>query len=281
MKLSQKVQEAVAAIHAAAPLLADGSAAAPQTALILGSGLGSIAEAVGGPDKATVPFTSIPHFKASGAPSHAGQLHIGTLAGQPVAVMQGRLHGYEGHTAADVAFPVHVLAALGAKRLIVTNAAGAVNEGYCVGDIMLICDHINFTGENPLTMDADTDIPAPSYDMTHAYTPALQKLALDVAAEQGLTLRQGVYLGLRGPTFETPAEIRAFRLWGADAVGMSTVHEVMAASVLGLEVLGLSLMTNMAAGVEDKELSTDDVLDVSAQRGAAFAALVLGVLGRL
>jgi purine-nucleoside phosphorylase len=207
-------------------------------------------------------------------------LVIGQLAGQQVVCMQGRLHGYEGNTPEQSVFPLYVMQALGARRLIVTNASGAINEGYQVGDVMLVSDHINLTGLTPLTLNADSDLGMPHFDMTYAYTPALRALAKRVAEQIGFgagslpTLREGVYLGVRGPSFETPAEIRAFRVWGADAVGMSTVHEVLVASSLKMEVLGLSLIANMAAGIKDQELTTDEVMDIGQRQSAAFSRLV-------
>jgi purine-nucleoside phosphorylase len=256
----------------------------PTTALILGSGLGGLAAKI--EPILSFKFAEIPHFPQSTAPSHAGRMIIGKLAGQLVICSQGRLHTYEGNTPEQTVFPLRLMHALGAKRLVVTNAAGAINESYRIGDIMLISDQINFTGTSPLTFDAQTDAGELKFDMTYAYTPALRELAKSAAetngiASSGCTLREGVYLGLRGPSFETPAEIRAFRVLGADAVGMSTVHEVIFASALGMEILGLSLMTNMAAGIEDKTLSTEEVTDVGEKRAELFTALVERILSEL
>ncbi|MDR0347389.1 MAG: purine-nucleoside phosphorylase [Coriobacteriales bacterium] len=232
----------------------------PRVALILGSGLGGLAERI--KVHLSLDYGEIPHFRPSGAPSHVGRLIFGELSNQQIVCMQGRLHAYEGNSAAEVVFPLRVMHALGARTLIVTNAAGAVNTSYTVGDIMLITDHINLTGMHPLSLGEEYGS-REFTDMSYAYTPALREQALAVANSCGIALRQGVYLGVRGPTFETPAEIRAFRSWGADAVGMSTVFEVMTAASLGMETLGLSLITNMAAGVLDQPITGDEVLETS------------------
>jgi len=194
--------------------------------------------------------------------------------------MQGRLHYYEGYSPAQIVFPLQVMQALGARRLIVTNAAGAINPAFAAGEIMNITDQINFTGAHPLTLSAEHGLDD-CVDMSYSYTPALCQLATEVAQAQGLTLRQGVYLGVRGPSFETPAEVRAFRIWGADAVGMSTIFEVIQAVQLGMEVLGFSLLTNMAAGMTAQRLAGDDVLRVSAVAADTMERLVVGVLAKL
>jgi purine-nucleoside phosphorylase len=230
--------------------------AAPRIMLICGSGLGGIAKRI--EVSASIDYGDIPHFKQTGAYGHTGRLVFGELAEQQVVCMQGRLHGYEGHSAAQIVFPLQVAHALGATTLVLTNAVGGINTDFNVGDIMLITDHINLTGANPLTIGEEQALQG-CPDMTYAYTPALRKKALEAAQRCGLKLRQGVYIGVRGPSFETPAEIRAFRTWGADAVGMSTVFEVIAAAALNMEVCGLSLITNMAAGILDKPLSGEEV----------------------
>jgi purine-nucleoside phosphorylase len=191
--------------------------------------------------------------------------------------MQGRLHAYEGNTPEEVVFPLRVMARLGAKTLVITNAAGGINESFDAGDLMLITDHINFTGANPLTLNAEQGLDM-FPDMTHAYTPALRKKALSAAEACGLKLRQGVYIGLRGPNFETPAEIRAFRIWGADAVGMSTVFEVLTAASLGMNILGLSLITNMAAGILDQPITGEEVLEASIIAAKDVESLLLELL---
>jgi len=253
MSLKDRISEAAAAIQ---PHLTH----KPTIALILGSGLGGIAESIN--EEFSIDFESIPYVKAAGAPCHAGRFVFGESGGQQLACMQGRLHAYEGNTPEEIAFPLQLLHALGAKRLIVTNAAGGINLSFAVGDIMLITDHINLTGATPLTLDEDNGLTI-FPDMSHVYSSSLQKLAFQAAERCGLQLEQGVYLGVRGPSFETPAEVRAFRTLGADAVGMSTIFEVLAAASLGMDVLGLSLITNMAAGIFDQPITSEEVLETS------------------
>jgi purine-nucleoside phosphorylase len=268
MALKDRIQQAVAAIQ---PRLA----ASPHVALILGSGLGRLAQRI---EVCTaLDYGDIPHFKQSGAPGHVGKLVFGELSGQQVVCMQGRLHSYEGHSAAEIVFPLQVMHGLGARTLVVTNAAGAINTGFEVGDIMLITDHMNFTGGHPLTLGDEQDF-REFTDLTYAYTPVLREKAHMVAESCDLALKQGVYLGVRGPTFETPAEIRAFRTWGADAVGMSTVFEVMVAASLGMDVLGLSLITNMAAGVLDQPITGEEVLATSKVAAQKLEQLVMEIL---
>ena len=248
----------------------------PQVGLILGSGLGGIAEKIEQP--VFIPYGEIPHFAQSTAPGHVGRFVAGRLGGRAVLCMQGRLHFYEGHAMRDIIFPVRVMRALGVKSLVVTNAAGGVNTSFHVGDLMLIDDHINLMGQNPLVGPNDADLGPRFCDMTYAYTPALRKAALDAAARLGVPLQRGVYLACSGPSFETPAEIRAFRTLGADAVGMSTVPEVIAASHCGLQVLAFSLITNMAAGVLDQPLTEEEVIEIGAKKGAQLQALILEIL---
>lgn len=249
---------------------------APDLALVLGSGLGGLAEEIEHP--VVIPYRNVPGFPLSTAPGHAGQFVAGQLGGKNVLCMQGRFHYYEGHDMSAIALPVRVFKALGCQALLLTNAAGGVNWDFNVGDFMLITDHINFMGANPLRGPNDDSIGPRFCDMTHVYTPALQEIALQVAARQNLVLRKGVYLGYMGPSFETPAEIHAFRTLGADAVGMSTVPEAIAASHCGLPVLGLSLITNMAAGMAGKRLSGEEVIEIANQRGALFQQLVRGIV---
>ena len=230
----------------------------PKVLLILGSGLGALADAV--EDPIAVPYDQVPHMKRSTAPDHAGQFVFGRLAGTDVAVMQGRLHTYEGWSYADVSFPVRVVRLLGARALLVTNAAGAVNTSFSAGDIMLITDHIKFFGASPL-QGPNLDELGPRFpDMSRVYTPALQDVARQCAASLGIPLRQGVYMFFPGPQYETPAEVRAARLLGADAVGMSTVPEAITAAHCGMDVLGFTLCTNTAAGVLDQPLSGEEVI---------------------
>lgn len=251
----------------------------PKVLLILGSGLGSLGDQVENPIR--VPYAEVPHMKTSTAPDHKGQFVFGRLAGQDVAVMQGRLHTYEGWSFQDVSYPVRVLRLLGAETMIVTNAAGAVNTAFSAGDIMLITDHIKLFGESPLC-GANLEEFGPRFpDMSHVYTPALQTIAEETAREQGLNLRHGVYMYFPGPQYETPAEVRLARTLGADAVGMSTVPEAIVAAHCGMQVLGFTLCTNMAAGVLDQPLSSDEVLEAASKAGVSFTALVLGCLARL
>lgn len=248
----------------------------PRIGLILGSGLGGIAEVI--EDKHVIPYGEIPHFVCSTAPGHKGQFVAGRFGGKPVICMQGRLHFYEGHALSDIIFPVRVMKQLGVTSLIVTNAAGGINTSFQVGDLMLIEDHINFMGTNPLIGPNDASFGPRFCDMTYTYTPALRQAAQEAAQTLGLTLQKGVYLGCTGPSYETPAEIRAFRTLGADAVGMSTVPEVIAASHCGLQVLAFSLITNMAAGILDQPLTEEEVIDIGNRRGSDLQRLITRIV---
>lgn len=251
----------------------------PRCLVILGSGLGTLAEEVA--DPIAVPYADVPHMKVSTAPDHVGRFVFGRLAGQDVAVMQGRLHTYEGWSFADAAYPVGLMRLLGADTLVVTNAAGAVNTAFSAGDIMLITDHIKLFGASPLT-GPNIDQLGPRFpDMSHVYTPALQEKARQAAEELGIPLRRGVYMFFPGPQYETPAEVRAARILGADAVGMSTVPEAIAAAHCGMAVLGFTLCTNMAAGVLDQPLSGEEVIAAASAAGPRFTALVKACLARL
>ena len=231
----------------------------PRVLLILGSGLGALADAVEHP--ICVPYTQVPHMKRSTAPDHKGQFVFGKLAGQNVAVMQGRLHTYEGWSFQDVSYPVRVLRLLGAEAMIVTNAAGAVNTSFSAGDIMLITDHIKLFGVSPLCGPNLEEFGPRFPDMSHVYTPALQEVARQTAKALEIPLQEGVYMYFPGPQFETPAEVRLARTLGADAVGMSTVPETIVAAHCGMQVLGFTLCTNMGAGVLETPLSSDEVLE--------------------
>lgn len=266
-------------VREAAEFVAAQTSLRPKVAIILGSGLGGLADEM--QDATAIPYTTIPHFPESTVPGHKGRFVVGKLAGTPVYAMQGRFHYYEGYAMEQVVRPVRVMAQLGVETLIVTNAAGGVNEAFSAGDLMLIVDQINMFGTNPLIGPNEEEFGPRFPDMTEAYDKNLRELALQVAAEQGIKLQQGVYMGLSGPSFETPAEIRAFRLLGADAVGMSTVPEVIAARHLGLRVLGISCISNMAAGVLPEPLTHEDVMKVTAQVGGTFGALVKGIVARL
>lgn len=251
----------------------------PEALLILGSGLGALGDQV--EDPIVVPYDEVPHMKHSTAPGHEGRFVFGRLSGRNVAVMQGRLHAYEGWSFADAAFPVRLLRLLGAETLVVTNAAGAVNAAFSVGDIMLITDHIKLFAGSPLTGPNVEEFGPRFPDMSHVYTPELQAAARDAAKALGLELREGVYMYFPGPQYETPAEIRAARILGADAVGMSTVPEAIAAAHCGMKVLGLTLCTNMAAGVLDRPLTGEEVLTAGAEAAPGFAAMVRACLERM
>ena len=251
----------------------------PKVLLILGSGLGALGDEVEAP--IIVPYEEVPHMKHSTAPDHKGQFVFGRLAGQDVAVMQGRLHAYEGWSFADASYPVRLLRLVGAETLIVTNAAGAVNTAFDVGDIMLITDHIKLFGVSPLC-GPNVDEFGPRFpDMTHAYTPALQEIARKNAKTLDIRLQEGVYMYFPGPHYETPAEIRAARTLGADAVGMSTVPEVIVASHCGMKVLGFTLCTNMAAGVLDQPLTGEEVILAGKEAAPRFSALVKACLAQV
>lgn len=247
--------------------------------LILGSGLNPLAEEI--EDAIKVPYREIPRMNLSTAESHVGQFVSGTLAGKEVLCMQGRLHGYEGNTAQEVAYPVWLLERMGVDTLITTNAAGAINETYAVGDFCVMSDHINYTGRNPIAEQDPAALANRFFSMTDAFDPELRRKALAVAKKERVALREGVYLGLLGPSFETPAEIKMFRSWGADTVAMSVVEEVIAARHVGMRVLGVSLITNMAAGIGGASPDGFEVLDVGAQCGEDFSHLIKGILAKL
>lgn len=244
----------------------------PKVLLILGSGLGFLGDEV--EDPIVVPYSEVPHMKYSTAPGHKGQFVFGRLGGQDVAVMQGRLHTYEGWDFDDVSYPVRVLRLLGAETLLVTNAAGAVNESFSAGDIMLITDHIKLFGVSPLCGPNVEEFGPRFPDVSNVYTNALQEVARKSAAEAGVALRQGVYMYFPGPQFETPAEVRMARILGADAVGMSTVPESIVASHCGMKVLGLTLCTNMASGILPQPLSGEEVMEIAALSSVKFSGLV-------
>ena len=251
----------------------------PRVLLILGSGLGDLGDQV--TDPIAVPYRDVPHMKHSSAPGHQGRFLFGKLAGQDVAVMQGRLHTYEGYLPRDVAYPVRVLRLLGAETLVVTNAAGAVNTAFQPGDIMLITDHIQLFGTGPLCGENAEEFGPRFPDVSRIYTPELQTLARRAAAALDVPLREGVYMYFPGPQFETPAEVRAARTLGADAVGMSTVPETITAAHCGMRVLGFTLCTNMAAGVLPQPLTGEEVLEAAQEAGPRFTALVKECLNGL
>ena len=251
----------------------------PEVAMILGSGLGDMADLAENP--IYIPYGEIPGFQVSTAPGHMGRLVLGTLAGKNVAVMQGRLHAYEGYSFEEVCFPLRVLRLLGCDKLVITNASGGVNFDFQVGDICLITDHIKFFMDSPLRGQNLPEFGTRFPDATHLYTPRLQTVARQVAEEQGLKLVEGVYMYFPGPSYETPAEIRAIRTLGADLVGMSTVPEVIAAGHAGMEVLGFSLVSNAAAGITGEALSEQEVLDAAAAARARFSRLICGCVEKM
>ena len=251
----------------------------PETAIVLGSGLGQLADKL--EDAVVIPYEELPHWKSSTAPGHNGRLLFGTLGGKEVVCMQGRLHYYEGYSMEDITYPVRVMAKLGVKNLLLSNAAGGINTDFAPGQLMLITDHINFLGRNPLMGPNEADFGVRICDMSYAYHPELRRLALEAAEELGQNLAQGVYVATTGPSYETPAEIRMFRMWGASAVGMSTVPEVIVANHSGLRVMGISCITNMAAGVLDQPLTEEEVLETGAKSGAAFQALMTRIVEKL
>ena len=251
----------------------------PKVAMILGSGLGYMGDIVENP--IAVPYGEIPHFKASTAPGHKGRLVFGTLEGQPVAVMQGRMHHYEGYSYEEVAYAVRVLKLLGCSTLIVTNAAGCVNMNWKAGDLMLITDQIKIFMESPLRGENLPEFGVRFPDASHLYTPALQEVARSAARELRIDLKEGVYMYFPGPQYEAPAEVRFARMAGADAVGMSTAPEVIVAGHCGMEVLGFTLLSNMAAGILNQPLSEEEVLEAAEACKDKFSRLVLACLKKI
>lgn len=251
----------------------------PKIAMVLGSGLGYLGNEV--EDAIFIPYEEIPHFKASTAPGHQGRLVFGTLEGQNVAVMQGRMHHYEGYSYEEVSYAIRVLRLLGCNTLIVTNAAGCVRTDWNAGDLMLITDQIKMFSESPLRGENLPEFGTRFPDASHLYTPQLQELARETAKEQNILLREGVYFYCYGPQYETPAEVRAVRLLGGDAVGMSTAPEVIVAGHCGMDVLGFTLLSNMAAGILNQPLSEQEVLDAAEEARGKFSGLVRGCLKKL
>ena len=251
----------------------------PKVAMVLGSGLGYMGDIV--ENAIAVPYGEIPHFKASTAPGHKGRLVFGTLEGQSVAVMQGRMHHYEGYSYEEVAYAVRVLRLLGCSTLIVTNAAGCVNTSWKAGDLMLITDQIKIFMESPLRGENLPEFGVRFPDASHLYTPALQDVARKAAGELGIELKEGVYMYFPGPQYETPAEVRFARIAGADAVGMSTAPEVIVAGHCGMQVLGFTLLSNMAAGILDQPLSEQEVLEAAEACKDKFSRLVLACLKQI
>lgn len=265
LSISEKLQQAVASVRRHTSLQ-------PRVGLVLGSGLGDVAAAM--TDAAALPYSQIPHFQQPQVAGHAGQMMVGQWAGAAIAVLQGRFHFYEGHSMADVVFPVRVLCALGVEVVLLTNAAGGVNPDFRASDLMVISDHLNLTGDNPLRGPNDDALGPRFPDMTQAYDADCLQILQDAAREAGIALRTGVYAGLSGPTYETPAEVRTLRTLGADAVGMSTVAECIAARHMGVRVAGLSCITNMAAGLSPHPLSHQEVMDASRDNAAKLTRLL-------
>ena len=274
MTYLQKVDEAVEAIRTRVPGLA-----VPDVAVVLGSGLGDFTTRL--QDAVTIPYGELPNWPASQVIGHAGQLVVGRLAGKRVAALSGRVHFYEGHDLRTVSFATRVVGRLGVKAMILTNAAGGINVELKPGTLMVMDDHINLLGSNPLVGPNEDAWGVRFPDMSEVYSRRLRALADAVAAEQKLPIGHGVYVAVHGPSYETPAEIRAFRTLGADAVGMSTVPEAIVARHMGVEVLGLSCITNAAAGVLPQPLRHDEVMEVARQVRGVFAALLEGIIGRL
>ncbi|MGZ4030837.1 MAG: purine-nucleoside phosphorylase [Tumebacillaceae bacterium] len=251
----------------------------PRIGLVLGSGLGVLGDEVENAVK--VPFGEIPNFPVSTVSGHAGQLVIGQLAGQEVIVMQGRFHFYEGWSLEEVTFPIRVMKALGVETVFVTNAAGGIDTSWSAGDLMLIEDHINLTGRNPLVGPNEADLGPRFPDMSNGYNRELRGMAKGVAERLGISLREGVYVGVSGPSYETPAEIRMFRILGGHAVGMSTVPEVIVANHCGLKVIGITCISNMAAGILDQPLSHEEVMETTEMAKANFINLVKEIVKEL
>lgn len=272
MELYDQIQEAVKLIRGRVDI-------SPKVGVILGSGLGAFAEKI--QNSVTVPYGEIPHFPTSSVAGHAGELVVGEIDRTPCAVMSGRVHYYEGYAMQMVTFPLRVLAGLGVTTIVITNAAGAVNPTYAPGDFMVIVDHINLTGGNPLCGTNDDRLGVRFPDMTSAYGQEGRAALHATARDVGLTLHEGVYAGLSGPSYETPAEIRMLQRLGGDAVGMSTVAEVIAASHAGLRVAGLSVITNRAAGLSSEPLSHEEVKEVGNRVKGVLCDLLAGTVVRL
>lgn len=266
------VKEAADAVAARVPEV-------PRVAVVLGSGLGDFANSLGG--AVSMPYGELPHWPVSRVIGHEGRLVVGSVRGRTIAALAGRCHAYEGHDMRTVTFAIRALGLLGVKTVILTNAAGGVNTGFAQGALMVIDDHLNLTGQNPLVGDNDERFGSRFPDMTEVYTPRLRSLADAAGRDAGVTLPHGVYAALLGPSYETPAEIRYLRTIGADAVGMSTVPEAIAARHMGLEVLGISCITNMAAGVLPHPLDHREVMATAQRVHGQFVALLEGTIGRL
>jgi purine-nucleoside phosphorylase len=272
MEYYDQAKEAAEAIRAAAPRL-------PQTAVVLGSGLGDFAGTLG--EAVSLPYDRLPHWPASRVIGHEGRLVVGTVKGRVIAALAGRCHLYEGHDLRTVTFAVRALGLLGVKTLILTNAAGGINTQFTQGALMVIDDHLNLTGSNPLVGANDERFGPRFPDMTEVYSARLRRLADEAGKANAMLLPHGVYAALLGPSYETPAEIRYLRAIGADAVGMSTVPEAIAARHMGIEVLGISCITNMAAGVLPQPLDHNEVMATARRVRGQFIALLEEIIGRI
>jgi purine-nucleoside phosphorylase len=273
------MQDQFTLAEAAAQSILQRTPLSPKIGLVLGSGLGGFADSL--TDSSRIPYTEIPAFPRSTAIGHAGQMVIGKSGAIPVAAMQGRVHLYEGYSAHEVAFPMRVFGRLGIRAVILTNAAGGINLNYQQGALVLIRDHINLQGTNPLAGPNDDRFGVRFPDMTHAYAKDYRAIAREEAANLGLPLHEGVYAALLGPSYETPAEINYLRIIGADLVGMSTAFEVIAARHMQIKVLAISCVTNMAAGILDQPLSHQEVMETGERVKSSFEALLRAVLPRI
>jgi purine-nucleoside phosphorylase len=271
MEYFDKVEEAAAHIRSRAK--------APDVAIVLGSGLGDFANTL--QESVSIPYAELPHWPASRIIGHEGRLVVGSMAGRRVAALAGRVHYYEGHDLRTVTFATRVMGRLGIKTLVLTNAAGGINVKLTPGMLMIMDDHINLLGSNPLVGPNEDRFGARFPDMSEVYSKRLRAIAAEVGAAGGVAIDRGVYVAVHGPSYETPAEIRFLRTIGADAVGMSTVPEAIVARHMGIEVLGLSCITNAAAGVLPKPLNHDEVMEVARRVRGAFARLLEGIVARL
>jgi purine-nucleoside phosphorylase len=251
----------------------------PESGIILGSGLGPLAEELANP--VIIDYGEIPYFPVSTAPGHKGRFVFGFLDSKPVLAMQGRFHFYEGYDMQQVVFPVRVMKHIGIKTLIVTNAAGGINREFEPGDLMMIIDHIKFGGDHPLRGPNLSEMGPRFNDMSQAYDKPLRSIVREAAKINGIKLQEGVYAYMTGPSFETPAEIQMLRILGADAVGMSTVPEVISASHCGLKVIGISCISNMAAGILDQPITEDEVIETGKRAAARFRSLISTIVSKL
>ena len=266
-------------VHETADFLQRRLGRVPDVAIVLGSGLGAFAESLA--DSTTLPYGDIPNWPASRVVGHAGKLVSGVSGNRPVLALSGRVHFYEGHDFGTLTFAMRVLGQAGVRTIILTNAAGGINQRFESGALMLIDDHINFLGSNPLIGPNDDRFGRRFPDMSEIYSKRLRTLASEVAQAQGIAIEHGVYIAVTGPSYETPAEIRAFRALGADAVGMSTVPEAIVARHMGVEVLGISCISNMAAGILPQALTEEEVIETTGRVRQTFIGLLEGIIGRL